>query len=117
MLDVGELDRRIVIQETTESVEADGSITDSWGTYKTRWASIRYVKKSSEAYEAGRKTSMYNVVFIIRSDSETRAITTKMRISYDSKIYDIRAINEQATEYRKMYLAIEAEQKGPDNLG
>lgn len=117
MLDVGELDRRIVIQSTTESVELDGSITDSWATYATRWASIRYAKKASEDYEAGRKTSMYTVIFIVRSDSTTRAITKKMRISYDSKIYDIRAINEQATEYRKMYLSIEAEQKGPDNLG
>jgi SPP1 family predicted phage head-tail adaptor len=113
---IGALDRRIVIQTPTESRDTFGGVTSTWATYATRWANIRYAK-NAEAFPADRKTSMYSVHFIVRSDSVTRAATTKMRVSYDSKIYDIRAISERADEYRKMYLLIEAEQKGPDNIG
>ena len=116
-MDPGKLDRRIVIQSTTQTRETDGGIIDTWGTYATRSASITYTRAAGESNEVGRKTSIYQVLFTVRSDTTTRAITTKMRISYDSKFWDIRAVSERADEYRKMYLTIEAEFTGPDMKG
>ena len=115
MIDPGKLDRRIVVQQPTDSKDGFGGITRTWATYVTRWASVTYTKKAGEQYEIDRKTSIYTVLFIIRSDSGTRGINEKMRIVYEGMLYDIRAVSERADEFRKMYLTIEAEQKGPDD--
>lgn len=116
---IGKLDRRITIQTPTDSRDTYGGVVPSWATYATRWANVRYVsnQSASESFPADRKTSRYSIQFTVRSDTTTQAMTTKMRISFDSKIYDIRSISERADEYRKMYLLIEAEQKGTDNIG
>lgn len=116
-MDPGKLDRRIIIQSTTQTRDTDGGIINTWSTYATRWASIGFTTKRGESFEAGRKTSIYQVLFTLRRDSTTAAITTKMRISYDSKYWDIRAVSERADQYRKMYITIEAEHTGPDMIG
>ena len=112
---IGYMDRRIIVQQPTDSRDDFGGITTTWGTYVSRWANIFYSKKAGENYDAARKTSMYNVLFTLRADAGTRGVNTKMRILYEGIIYDIRAISERADEFRRMYLTIEAEQKGPDD--
>lgn len=111
---IGKMDRRIVIESASEARDDYGGIQETWSTYATRWAQMKYTPKAGEAYEAQRKTSDYNVQFIIRSDTTTRAITPKMRVNYDSKLYDIRAVSEIGKEYRDMYLMLEVEYNRPD---
>ena len=112
---IGKMDSRIIVQQPTDSQDAFGGTVRTWATYVTRWAAINYAKKAGEQYEIDRKASMYTIMFTIRSDSGTRGINPKMRILFDGKVYDIRAISERADEYRKMYLLIEAEQKSPED--
>ena len=117
---VGTLDRRIVFQSVTETQDDFGGITRSWATYATRWANLRYTRfgvVGRESTEAGRKTSIYQAIFTVRRDSLTAALTTKHRISYDSKFWDIRSVSEKADDYRKMYLVVEAEVTSPDMIG
>lgn len=114
---IGKMDRVIVIQSTTQTRETDGGIIDTWGTYATRYASITYTRKAGESNEASRKTSLYQAIFNVRRDSLTKNITTKMRVSYDSKYWDIRAVSERSDEYRKMYMVLEVEHTGPDMIG
>lgn len=111
MDNVGKMDRRITVQTPTEARDDFGGFTTTWGTYCERWANLRYSRPAGESYPADRKTSIYTALFTIRRDSTTKDITAKMRISYDSKTWDIRAISEKADEFRKMYLIIEAEAK------
>ena len=114
---IGKMDRRIIVQRPTVSQDDFGGAVTTWATYVTRWCNIRYVTGASatEKYEADRKTSMYTIQFFLRSDSGTRGINHTMRILYEGKVYDIRAISERADEYRKMYLLIEGEQKSPED--
>ena len=116
-MEIGKLDRRIIVQTPTDSRDEYGGVETTWATYVERWCNVRYATtpRAGEAYTADRKTSMYTILFTLRRDSGTKGINPKMRILYDGLIYDIRAISERADEYRKMYLTIEAEQKGPDD--
>lgn len=114
---VGAMDRRIIFQLATESRDTFGGVTVSWATHLTRWANLRYTRAAGESMESGRKTSIYQAIFTVRRDTQTAALTTKHRISYDSKFWDIRSISEKADDYRKMYLVIEAEVTGPDMVG
>lgn len=110
---IGKMDRRITIQNVTESRDSFGGFTQSWATYATRWASIKYTR-ANESYNAQRKQELYTILFTVKRDSVTKLITEKMRISYESNIYDIRSITERTDEFRRMYLTIEGENKGPD---
>jgi head-tail adaptor len=119
-MEVGTLDRRIIFQLATESRDTFGGVTVTWATHLTRWANLRYTRfgvVGRESMEAGRKTSIYQAIFTVRRDTQTAALTTKHRISYDSKFWDIRSISEKADDYRKMYLVIEVEVTGPDMVG
>ncbi len=117
---IGKLDRRIIFQVVTETKDAAGGVSRSWATHLTRWANLKYTRfgvVGRESMEAGKKTSIYQAVFTVRRDAQTAALTTKHRISYDSKFWDIRSISEKADEFRKMYLVVEAEVTSPDMIG
>ena len=80
----------IVIQQTTETQDAYGELDDTWSTYATVWAD-KIEGKGAERYSAAKETAFSPVVFMIRTDS---GVTEKMRISYDSKIYDIISVDK-----------------------
>ena len=113
-MEVGKLDRRILVQQPTDSQDDFGGTVTTWATYVSRWAAIRYTK-GNEGYQVERKNALYTLLFTDRSDTGTRGITEKMRIIYEGKLYDIRQITERTDEFRIMYITIEAEQKGPED--
>lgn len=86
----GRLNRRITIQQVTETQDTYNAITRTWATYKTVWAEV--VPKSGREYLNQAETvTQSDVLFRIRFIT---GVTTKMRISYDSNIYDIQSISE-----------------------
>lgn len=111
---IGKLDRRITIQSASDVKDGYGGVTRTWGTYVDRWANIKYTR-GSEGYQADRKNALYTILFTLRRDSGTKGINQKMRIKYEGMIYDIVSISERTDEYRRMYLTIEGEQKGPED--
>ena len=84
----GRMRQRITIQQTTESRTSSGAVTDSWGTYATVWADVIPVS-GKEKFAAQEHHSEVTHRFRIRYNS---GVTTKMRISYDSRIFNIRSV-------------------------
>jgi SPP1 family predicted phage head-tail adaptor len=90
MIRSGNLDRRVVIQTSTESQGSTGEVTPSWSTFATVWASRRDTL-GSERVRAGAETAMADAVFRIRWLS---GVTAKMRLTEGSDVWDIVALAE-----------------------
>lgn len=86
----GRLNRRITIQEPTETQDDYGEAIQSWATFRTVWAEVRQ-KPGQESFDADQIVAETNTVFKIRY---LTGLTRKMRISYISDIYDIHSISE-----------------------
>jgi head-tail adaptor len=114
---VGKLDRRITIESLTESRDDFGGVVETWATLATRWAGVETAGgargSGDEGYDAGQKLDYNSIFFTLRRDNTTKLINAKSyRIVYDGDTYDIRNVNEQYDQYRRMYVVIEAKYKG-----
>ncbi len=92
MLKIGELDRRIVLENYTSDGNSYGEQTLTWATYRTVWAKILYRggKVDDESQEI---VALSKVEFFVRN-LDIAGLTAETRISYDSKYFYIEAINE-----------------------
>ena len=75
----------ITLQTNTPTRGSDGAEVDSWADTCTVRAN-RLRQNSREFFEAQRNNSEITDIFVIRYRS---GITENMRVSYDSKYYDI----------------------------
>lgn len=103
-MQLGDLDRRILIEQYTTAKDAYGQRVQSWTTYRQVWAKIAY-EGGQEDFEAEQKSVNRIVKFFVRYDS---GITEKMRISYGSLYYDINNIEEIG---RQKYLVLRCDDK------
>ena len=83
----------IVIQQTTESRGSAGGVEDTWATYKTVWAEIEDAS-GNENFSADMTVYEDSKSFKIHTHGAP-AVTTKMRISYDSRFFLITSINKE----------------------
>lgn len=90
MLQAGKFDRLITIEQRSASKNASGEDDYTWSTYASVWASKRD-KSGTEYWESDQENAEVITEFIIRYNSGVKA---EMRISYDSKVYDIVEILE-----------------------
>lgn len=81
----GRLRHKIVIQNPSESNGSYGETVTTWGTFATVWASVEPLN-GREYFESQQTNAEVNFRFRIRY---TASITPKMRISYDSRTFDI----------------------------
>lgn len=108
---VGAMREQITIQAVTESRSASGHVTESWATYATVWASVKYnLTNSDEEEKADRKTAVGTVQFTTRYDG---AVTEKHRIGYtpsggSATVYDIMAITVSPDLF---YMTLEAQKR------
>lgn len=86
----GRRNRRITIQQVTETQDSYGAITESWSTYKSVWAEV-VPKRGREYFNQPETVSQEDVMFRILYIA---GVTHKMRISYDGNVYDIQSIGE-----------------------
>lgn len=91
---------RITIEEFTPSRGSDGSVSKTWSTYATVWAEKKH-KTSREFFSAQRINSEITELFTIRYKS---GITTKMRVSFNSKYYNIVGADDPDGKRREMQL-------------
>jgi SPP1 family predicted phage head-tail adaptor len=89
-MEIGKLDRRIVIQQNTQTQNAAGEYVDSWNTLATVWASKESLE-GTELDESDQRTALQKVIWIIRYKS---TVTELMRIYYGSEYYYITSIQE-----------------------
>lgn len=86
------LRNRITVQKTTTSRGAAGSVQDTWATFITRSAEIRYLT-GREYHGQQQEQNEYTVRFIVRYDSLTKLINTKdYQITYNGNTYDISSV-------------------------
>lgn len=84
----GNLRHKIVIQTTTPTQSGSGALTDVWSTYATLRAEIE-PKGGREFFDARQVNAEIDIVFNVRYYS---GITPKMRVSWNSRTFDIQSV-------------------------
>lgn len=93
---IGKMDQRIIIQEPVTVRSDTGASVATWAAKCVMWASVSEFA-GTEKNSNDKITAIENTLFTMRYIPN---ITTKMRISYDGRIYNIRSIQRvQRTKY------------------
>ena len=103
MVRARKLNNKITIQTPTETRDSYGDPVKSWATYAVRSASITPVN-GNEVFVAQQVYSEQVSRFRLRYDSVTKDITTKMRILYDSRYFNIISVINEYTENKEITL-------------
>lgn len=95
---------RITIQETTVTSDSEGGVSNAWSTFKTRWS--RWVPEAGlERFTEQREHATLKGRFEMRF---LAGVTPKMRVSFDSRIFDIlTVIPVDGSMHREMHLKVE----------
>lgn len=96
----GELRNRITIESYTATRGTMGGEVKTWATVATIWASKAH-QTSREFFAAAKVNAEITDLFIIRYRS---GITPKMRVSFDSKYYDILGADDPDGRRRSLHL-------------
>jgi len=101
------LRERITIEQVTETQDSQGGISESWATYAVRQAGTQPLN-GREFFEAQQTASQTDYRFRLRYDDLTKSITTKMRITWKSRTFDITGvINESECNREIIIMAVE----------
>ena len=90
MMNIGRLDRKIVVEQETFSNNSIGEYTSAWSVFHSAFASVAKVS-GSESVEADQITATNKVRFKIRFFD---GINESMRVLYNGSYYDIIEIQE-----------------------
>lgn len=82
---IGRLDRKITIQSLAVTQGDFGEVTEAYSTFATVWAQVKEVSGSERDID-DKQVGLAKVEFLIRHIDN---LNLRMRISYDSKVYDI----------------------------
>lgn len=93
-MNIGRLDRKIVIESYTETKNEYGESVGDYSTYHTCFAHVQKAG-GNEREEGQKKTATNKVKFKIRFFD---GIDETMRVVYNGKYYDIREIQELGRE-------------------
>jgi len=91
---IGKSDRRITIQRATETTNGYGEKVATWATLIIVWAELQKTTNLRESISDRQDTATQQLAFKVRSSTDSRGVTTKDRVVYDSKTYDITGIEE-----------------------
>ena len=101
-----QLRHRIVIEQPTETADGTGGFTTSWTTLTSVWADIQPLTRSSgrEQFAEGQlqERTRWRITIRYRED-----VTEKMRISYNSRVFNIRAIIDLDGREEQLILIVE----------
>jgi len=96
------LNKRIIIQQLAVTVNDNGFETEAWTTYKTVWAAAVNLS-GREYYAAVAVQAEKTTEFVIRY---LAGVTTKMRISFQGKCYNINSIDN--VDYANKFIVLRA---------
>jgi SPP1 family predicted phage head-tail adaptor len=91
IMQAGAFDRKITIEQVTETRGSGGEVTSTWSTYKTVWANFRPIS-TKEALESDQQTASRIVEFTVRT-LDAPLVNEKMRISYNGGTYEIEGVS------------------------
>ncbi len=104
--DPSKYDKQITIQSLTEGHDDRAGLTYTPATYATRWAAVIPLT-GTERFAERRDRSVTQVRFEMRSDETTRAITPKMRVSWDGRLFDIHYLIDVESKEVEVHLFTE----------
>jgi len=96
----GRLRHQVIIQTPTETVDAEGQAVKSWGTFLTVQAAVEPLG-GREYFAAQQYNAATTTKITVRYQD---GITAKMRVSYDSKIYNIENVRNVGERDRMIEL-------------
>jgi SPP1 family predicted phage head-tail adaptor len=86
----GTLDRRIVIQQRTDTRDAGGEPVPTWSTLATVWARVTHLR-GTEPFQGQQFNAQRFTVFNIRYRDD---VDETMQIVHDGETYDIQGVSE-----------------------
>ena len=105
---IGELDRRVIIENVSTSANAYGELTRSYSAFRTVWAAIEWKGGTESMDESDKITGMTKLHVYIRN-LDMSNLSLQSKIVYDNKDYFIKVINQ--IEGRTAFLEIICENK------
>jgi SPP1 family predicted phage head-tail adaptor len=96
----GLLRHRITIEASTPTQNGFGELVESWATFIRPWARVQPVN-GREFFAAKQINAERTLKFTIRYQD---GITMKMRINYDSRLFDINAILDIEERHKELTL-------------
>lgn len=98
----GKLRKRIDIEHVVQTAEGDGSTTESWQTFATRWASIEPIETSGREYLQGAaiESDVSHVITLRWLDG----VTAKHRVYFRGRIFEIESTADVEERGRMLVL-------------
>lgn len=99
----GAFDRRMTIQRNVEVQDPEtGQIVREWQDYLVRWVDVRHLY-GRELALAQQIAANVDTEFTARYDPELRIVTAdeSFRISYESRLYDVKYSQEDTGKRRR----------------
>lgn len=94
---------KVIIQSYSDSIDASGGPTGTWVNYLTRYASVVPLN-GNEFFTAQTLTVDINVRIRLRYDALAATITSKHRVLWGSRIYDITTVINPKEANREIVL-------------
>lgn len=85
---LGQYRHSITVEQAVETRDGTGDPVKAWSTYCIRRASVEPLN-GREFFAAKQMQAKATVRIRVHYDAETALITPKMRVSWDSKVFDI----------------------------
>ena len=103
---IGQLNRKITIEQLTQSKDLEGGVTDSWSAYASDvWSSVdNYSGNEPSITKNGGLVGVSRVLFRLRYIS---GVTSTMRVVYGGKYYAIKHVSNYKEMNKWLYLDCE----------
>ena len=105
---IGELDRRVVIENVTVSRNSYGELERAYESFRTVWAAIEW-RGGSEGVDQSEKITGMTKLHIYIRNLDMSNLTLQSKLVYDSKDYFPKVINQ--IDGRTAFLEIICENK------
>lgn len=94
---------RVIVQAAVASRDGTGEELLTWQEHCARWAGVEPVS-GKEVWSEHQQTGTQMIRVVLRYDTDTAAITPKMRVSHDGGFYDIESVINVGNRNREIHL-------------
>lgn len=92
-LSAGKMDRKIVLQRFTETLDSYNESVKTWATLATRRASYEPIS-DGERFRASETAANVSARFVIRYSSAVSTLNPKDRLTFDGTVFEIVNVKE-----------------------
>lgn len=89
--DIGRMDRKILVQRATETLDAVGGVVKTWSNIDNPWAEVVFLS-GRELVNAQQKVAEVESKFVVWRSNLLSTLTPKDQIHFNELDYDILAV-------------------------